>query len=66
MALSKETAERLISELRSARQELMVLRAVDATVNAFLMALNKQPPSHGMSPDCVWRAERELAESDEG
>lgn len=60
MALSKETARCLIEELHRARRELQVLRAVDATVQAFSLALNAHPPSQGVSPDIVWQAEKEI------
>lgn len=65
MALSNDTARRLIEELRRARSELNVLRAVDATVNAFVLALNAQPPSRGMSEDVIWLAEKEIQEQPE-
>lgn len=64
MALSNQTGRRLIGELRSARQELLVLRAVDATVNAFMLALNAELPRRGMSPDIIWEAEQELENDD--
>lgn len=60
MALSKETAHHLIDELRRAREELQVLRAVDATVQAFTLALRAQPPSQGYAKDIIWQAEEEM------
>lgn len=62
MPVSNDTARNLIAELRSARQELMVLRAVNNTVLAFSDALRAEPPRQGASPDVLWAAERELAE----
>lgn len=65
MSLSSDTAKHLIAELRHARNELNVLRAIADTVNVFRMALNAEPPRQGMSPDIVWQAEKELVESEE-
>jgi hypothetical protein len=64
--ISSDTVRGLIAELRTARQELMVLRAVDATVNAFVAALRSEPPRQGYSPDIIWQAEKELAEKEDG
>ena len=62
--LTKETARTLIAELRRAREEVAVLRAVDATVNAFAAALAAEPPRRGMAPDVIWQAEKELADAE--
>jgi hypothetical protein len=60
MSLSKETARRLINELKYARQELAVLRAIADTVNVFRAALDAEPRRHGMGTDIVGQAEQEL------
>jgi hypothetical protein len=64
MPLHNNTARQLINELRSARQELAVLRAIADTVQAFQMALGAEPPRRGAGPDVVWQAEREMEQEE--
>lgn len=64
MPLHNNTARQLIGELRSARQELSVLRAIRDTVQAFKAALEAETPRGGAGLDVVWQAEREMKQDD--